>query len=55
MDFSQNLIALQVQKQACDKHDPEFYPKFKKWCDDYFLIKVLYSFNLYLEVLCYLL
>lgn len=29
----------QVQKQACDKHDPEFYPKFKKWCDDYFLIK----------------
>ncbi|KAG0451660.1 hypothetical protein HPP92_026101 [Vanilla planifolia] len=29
----------QVQKQACDKFDPSFYPKFKKWCDDYFLIK----------------
>lgn len=29
----------QVQKEACDKFDPEFHPKFKKWCDDYFLIK----------------
>ncbi|CAM6019699.1 unnamed protein product [Sphagnum balticum] len=29
----------QVQKQACDKHDLAFYPKFKQWCDDYFLIK----------------
>eukprot|EP01024_Parvocaulis_polyphysoides_P013186 TRINITY_DN1510_c0_g1_i3.p1 TRINITY_DN1510_c0_g1~~TRINITY_DN1510_c0_g1_i3.p1 ORF type:complete len:379 (+),score=70.91 TRINITY_DN1510_c0_g1_i3:134-1138(+) len=26
-------------KAACDKHDPEYYAKFKKWCDDYFLIK----------------
>eukprot|EP00274_Cyanoptyche_gloeocystis_P001455 CAMPEP_0196657552 /NCGR_PEP_ID=MMETSP1086-20130531/24129_1 /TAXON_ID=77921 /ORGANISM="Cyanoptyche gloeocystis , Strain SAG4.97" /LENGTH=344 /DNA_ID=CAMNT_0041990733 /DNA_START=249 /DNA_END=1283 /DNA_ORIENTATION=- len=26
-------------KGACDKHDPEYYPKFKKWCDDYFLIQ----------------
>ena len=25
-------------KQSCDKHDPEFYPKFKKWADDYFRI-----------------
>ena len=23
----------------CDKHDPEYFPKFKQWCDDYFLIK----------------
>eukprot|EP00897_Mesotaenium_endlicherianum_P010716 jgi/Mesen1/9673/ME000674S09281 len=29
----------QVQKDACDKHDPAFYPRFKQWCDDYFLIK----------------
>lgn len=29
----------QVQKDACDKFDPEFYPRFKNWCDDYFLIK----------------
>eukprot|EP00878_Enallax_costatus_P004240 GHUV01004470.1.p1 GENE.GHUV01004470.1~~GHUV01004470.1.p1 ORF type:complete len:368 (+),score=97.16 GHUV01004470.1:232-1335(+) len=25
-------------KAVCDRHDPEFYPKFKKWCDEYFLI-----------------
>ncbi|KAL8137883.1 hypothetical protein V2J09_003884 [Rumex salicifolius] len=29
----------QVQKNACDKFDPTFYPRFKKWCDDYFYIK----------------
>ncbi|KAI8814323.1 Coproporphyrinogen III oxidase [Cladochytrium replicatum] len=23
-------------KDVCDKHDPEYYPKFKKWCDGYF-------------------
>ncbi len=23
---------------ACDAHDPEYYPKFKKWCDEYFFI-----------------
>ncbi|DBB06090.1 TPA: hypothetical protein ACH3X3_009649 [Trebouxia sp. C0006] len=26
-------------KAVCDKHDPEYWPKFKKWCDDYFVIK----------------
>lgn len=26
-------------KTACDRHDEKFYPNFKKWCDDYFLIK----------------
>lgn len=26
-------------KAACDRHDPEFFPRFKKWCDDYFVIK----------------
>ncbi len=25
-----------VCKNACDKHHPEFYPKFKKTCDEYF-------------------
>ena len=25
-------------KTTCDKHDAEFYPKFKKWADDYFYI-----------------
>lgn len=26
----------QVCKDACDRHDKSFYPKFKKRCDDYF-------------------
>ncbi len=25
-------------RQACDAHDPEYYPKFKKWCDEYFYL-----------------
>ncbi len=28
-----------VPQAVCDKHDPEYYPKFKKWCDEYFAIK----------------
>ncbi|KAK4737376.1 hypothetical protein R3W88_001073 [Solanum pinnatisectum] len=30
-----------VQKTVCDKFDARFYPRFKKWCDDYFYIKGL--------------
>jgi len=26
-------------KGVCDKHDPEYYPRFKKWADEYFYIK----------------
>jgi coproporphyrinogen III oxidase len=26
-------------KAACDRHDPSYYPRFKKWCDEYFFIK----------------
>lgn len=29
----------QVAKKACDPFGPEFYPRFKTWCDDYFYIK----------------
>lgn len=25
-------------KDACDAHDPDYYPKFKKWCDEYFFL-----------------
>jgi coproporphyrinogen III oxidase len=28
----------QKLKQACDKHDEAYYPKFKNWADDYFYI-----------------
>lgn len=26
-------------KDACDRHDKDYYPKFKKWCDEYFYVK----------------
>lgn len=26
-------------KECCDKYNKDYYPKFKKWCDDYFYIK----------------
>lgn len=26
-------------KSVCDKHDANYYPKFKKWADDYFYLK----------------
>lgn len=25
-------------KTCCDRHDPAYYPKFKKWCDEYFFL-----------------
>jgi len=29
----------QTLKQACDRFDPSYYPRFKKACDEYFFIK----------------
>ena len=29
----------QTLKLACDRFDSTFYPRFKKWCDEYFFIK----------------
>ncbi len=26
-------------KEACDRHNPSYYPRFKKWCDEYFFLK----------------
>ena len=28
-----------TMKQACDAHHPEYYPVFKRWCDEYFYLK----------------
>ncbi|UTW57917.1 oxygen-dependent coproporphyrinogen oxidase [Kordiimonas sp. SCSIO 12603] len=25
-------------KECCDKHDPDYYPRYKEWCDRYFYI-----------------
>ena len=27
-----------AMKTACDKHDEHYYPKYKKWCDEYFYL-----------------
>jgi len=26
-------------KEACDAHNPEYYPRYKEWADEYFMIK----------------
>ena len=28
----------QTHRAACDRHDASWYPRFKAWCDDYFMI-----------------
>jgi coproporphyrinogen III oxidase len=29
----------QTMKRACDQHHSEYYPTFKRWCDEYFYLK----------------
>ena len=26
-------------RACCERHDPDYYPKYKQWCDDYFYLK----------------
>lgn len=28
----------EVWKDVCDRYDPTYYPRFKKWCDEYFFL-----------------
>lgn len=38
--FEEDTVAFHAAyKAACDAHDPDYYPKFKKWCDEYFFLK----------------
>ncbi|KAJ3192589.1 Coproporphyrinogen-III oxidase [Irineochytrium annulatum] len=37
--FEEDAVHFHTQiKNVCDKHDPTYYRRFKKWCDDYFTI-----------------
>ncbi|KAJ8984716.1 hypothetical protein NQ317_004977 [Molorchus minor] len=38
LDTSDAVHFHKALKYACDKHDKGYYPRFKKWCDDYFNI-----------------
>ncbi len=29
---------LAAMREACDPHDADYFPKFKKWCDEYFFL-----------------
>ncbi|MCH8012110.1 MAG: oxygen-dependent coproporphyrinogen oxidase [Candidatus Marinimicrobia bacterium] len=38
--FEEDIIQFhKTLKETCDKHNAQYYPKFKKWCDEYFFIK----------------
>ncbi len=38
--FREDVIHFhQTLKDACDRHDSDYYSQFKKWCDEYFFIK----------------
>ncbi len=38
-DANESAKFHQAFKDACDKHNPDYYPDFKKQCDEYFYLK----------------
>ncbi len=37
-DINEKKQFHKILKSMCDKHDKKFYPKYKKWCDEYFYL-----------------
>ncbi|AYV46425.1 oxygen-dependent coproporphyrinogen oxidase [Caulobacter flavus] len=37
-DFPDAIDFHAAYKRACDRHDPEWYAKYKAWCDEYFFL-----------------
>ena len=37
-DADDTQVFRQAMKHACDAHDPDYYPRFKQWCDEYFFL-----------------
>ncbi len=37
-DFPDAIDFHAAYKRACDKHDPDWYAKYKAWCDEYFFL-----------------
>ncbi|MDF2141355.1 oxygen-dependent coproporphyrinogen oxidase [Paenirhodobacter sp. CAU 1674] len=39
IEYSEDTAHFHVTlKQACDAHDPDYYPRFKAWADEYFFV-----------------
>jgi coproporphyrinogen III oxidase len=37
-DCPDTIAFHEAMKAACDRHDAGYYPRFKKWCDEYFFL-----------------
>ena len=37
-DSKEKNIFTKKIKKMCNKHNKKYYPKYKKWCDDYFYL-----------------
>ena len=38
VDFKEKKIFHKELRKMCDLHDKKYYPKYKKWCDEYFYL-----------------